>query len=66
MLEMGAQAAKLEVEFSTGSVWYGGERFSSHVGHAQRGGAGWSRLGPLHKPLAEVQLAWHPRKEELR
>ena len=74
MLEMGAQAAKLEVEFSTGSVWYGGERFSSATLDMPKGGkpagGGWVRLDlmakALHKPLAEVQLAWHPRKEELR
>ena len=74
MLEMGAQAAKLEVEFSTGTVWYGGERFSSATLDMPKGGepagAGWVRLDlmakALHKPLAEVQLAWHPRKEELR
>ena len=44
MLEMGAQAAKLEVEFSTGTVWYGGERFSSATLDMPKGG---SRLEPV-------------------
>ncbi|CAE7686622.1 unnamed protein product [Symbiodinium sp. CCMP2592] len=74
MLEMGAQMAKLEVEFSTGSVWYNTERLSSATleapKHAERAGVGWVRLDAmaqaLGKPLGEVQTAWQPRKEELR
>ena len=74
VLEMGGQAAKLEVEFSTGSVWYGGERLSSATldipKEGEPAGAGWVRLDllaeALRKPLAEVQSMWQPRKEELR
>ncbi|CAE6973291.1 unnamed protein product [Symbiodinium sp. CCMP2592] len=63
MLEMGAQLAKLEVEFSTGSVWYNSERLSSATletpQQAERAGAGWVRLDmmakTLGKPLGEVQ-----------
>ena len=74
VLEMGGQAAKLEVEFSTGSVWYGGERLSSATldmpKEGEPAGAGWVRLDllarALHKPVEDVQAAWRPRKEELR
>ena len=45
VLEMGGHAAKLEVEFSTGSVWYGGERLSSATldmpKEGEPAGAGW-------------------------
>ena len=69
MLEMGA----LEVEFSTGSVWYNQERLSSATlempKQADRGGAGWVKLEKMAQTLGktqEVQAAWQPRKEELR
>eukprot|EP00439_Symbiodinium_sp_Y106_P050387 s4511_g6.t1 len=74
MLEMGGQAAKLEVEFSTGWVWYGGERLSSAAldmpKEGEPAGAGWVRLDlmarALDRSVAEVQLVCQPRKEELR
>ena len=74
MLELGAKLGLLEVEFSTGSVWYNQERLSSATlempKQAERAGAGWVKLDKmaqvLDKTLQEVQAAWQPRKEELR
>ena len=74
MLELGAKLGLLEVEFSTGSVWYNQQRLSSATlempKQAERAGAGWVKLDKmaqaLGKTLQEVQAAWQPRKEELR
>eukprot|EP00439_Symbiodinium_sp_Y106_P030797 s1744_g3.t1 len=72
MLEMGAQLGRLEVEFSTGSVWYSQELSSATLEMprgAERASAGWVKLDKmaqtLGKTLQEVQTAWQPRKEEL-
>ncbi|CAE6934778.1 unnamed protein product [Symbiodinium sp. CCMP2592] len=66
MLEMGAQISQLEVEFSTGTVWYNSQRLSSAVmelpQQAERAGVGWVRLDLMAKTLGkaphEVQEAW--------
>ena len=58
VLELGGMAHALEVEFSTGSVWY------------EKAGAGWIRLDVLARLLGksaeEVKTGWQPRRDELR
>ena len=74
ILEMGGLAHSLEVEFSTGTVWYRNERISSATLDMPKGGekagAGWVRLDILARLLGkstdDVKVGWQPRRDELR
>ena len=66
ILELGGRHDNLEVEFATGTVWYGGARISSAVSPAKEGadkvGPGWVDVNEMAKALRvaveQTQQQW--------
>ena len=74
ILEMEGDARQLEVEWSTGSVWYRQRRIASAGGGKPSGaddaGPGWIHLRELARQLGveegEVSRKWRPLAAHLR